>query len=152
MENQVTKGTLERGAPSDLWRNTLSRIPTLFGKIMYLASVRGTESGRYEHHGLALLFGEKAADTALRRSHEDCFAEWLSLSVEEQKADIDEYLVGHAEDRRTVIESWVRLAPYRSAPPASSRASEKRYFLVNFEALLRVFKAEYGVDVKDPDA
>ena len=152
MQDQVTKGTLERGAPSDLWRNTLSRIPSLFGKIMYLASVRGPESGRYEHHGLALLFGEKAADLALRRSHEDCFAEWLSLSAEQQKVDLDEYLVNHAEDRRTVVESWARLAPYRIAPPASSRASEKRYFFVNFEALLLILTAEYGVDVKDQDA
>lgn len=152
MDNRATKGILERGAPSDLWRNTLSRIPTLFGKIMYLASVRGPETGRYEHHGLALLFGEKAADTALRRSHEECFAHWLELPLEQQKADLDEYLASHAAQRRIVVDNWLRLAPYRTAPPASARASEKRLFVADFEALLLVLKAEYGVDVQDQDA
>lgn len=152
MDDRATKGTLERGAPSDLWRNTLSRIPTLFGKIMYLASVRGSETGRYEHHGLALLFGDKAADTALRRSHEECFNKWLALPLEAQKADLDQYLLGHAADRKTVIDTWLRLAPYRTAPPASSRPSERRLFVVDFEALLQILRAEHGVDVKDQDA
>lgn len=152
MENRVTKGTLERGAPSDLWRNTLSRIPTLFGKIMYLASVRSPETGKYEHHGLALLFGEKAADQAMRRSHEECFAQWLGFTLAEQKADLDDYLAGHPADRRTVVENWLRLAPYRAIAPAACRGSEKRLFIADFEALLLVLKAEYGVDVKDQDA
>ena len=50
---------LERGAAADLWRNTLSQIPTLFGRLVYLSSLRDSNSGAYEHYGLAKVFGAK---------------------------------------------------------------------------------------------
>ncbi len=34
------KQVLERGAASDLWRHTLSQIPTVFGRLVYLSSLR----------------------------------------------------------------------------------------------------------------
>ena len=48
---------LDRNAASDLWRNTLSQIPSVFGRLVYLASLRNANNGRYEHHGLALVLG-----------------------------------------------------------------------------------------------
>jgi hypothetical protein len=44
---------LERSATADLFKNTLSRIPTLFGRLAYLASLRDSNSGIYRHYGLA---------------------------------------------------------------------------------------------------
>ena len=31
--------TFDRSAAADLWRNTLSQIPTTFGRLIYLASL-----------------------------------------------------------------------------------------------------------------
>jgi hypothetical protein len=119
---------------------------------MYLSSLRGPNTGSYEHHGLALLFGEEEADQALRKSHEDAFAEWLNLPLEQQRADLDLYLSGLTGVRRTIIDTWLRVMPYRNVVPAAVRRSERKLFLSDFEALLHGFKHEFGVSDPDQDA
>jgi hypothetical protein len=145
-------GFLERGAPADLWRHTLSQIPSVFGRLVYLSSIRGANTGVYEHHGLALLFGEAEADRALRRSHEDAFADWLNFTLEQQKADLDLYLSALTGTRRTIVDTWIRLMPYRNVVPASARRVERKLFLTDFDALLHGLKFEYGVGDPNPDA
>src|SRR6204780_5820687 len=142
----------DRSAASDLWRNTLSQIPTVFGRLVYLASLRNSNNGSYEHHGLGLVFGEDEANRALKDSHSAVFAEWLTFNLEQQKADLDLYLSALFEDKRVVVETWIRLAPYRNLLPASVRGIEKRLYIADFTALLELFKAAYGVSVPDPDA
>jgi hypothetical protein len=143
---------LERGAPADLWRNTLSQIPSVFGRLVYLSSLRAQNTGFYEHHGLGLLFGEEEADRALRKSHEDSFADWLNFSLEQQRADLDLYLSALTGPRRTIIETWIRLMPYRNVVPAAARRSERKLFLTDFDALLHGLKFEYGVSDPNQDA
>lgn len=142
----------DRSASADLWRNTISQIPSVFGRLVYLSSLRNPNNGSYEHHGLALVFGEDEANRALKNSHTAVFAEWLSFNLEQQKADLDLYISGLFEDKRVVIEAWIRLAPYRNLMPASVRGVEKRLYIADFTALLELFKAAYGVAVPDPDA
>jgi hypothetical protein len=145
-------GFLERGASADLWRNTLSQIPSVFGRLVYLSSLRGPNTGLYEHHGLALLFGEDEADKALRKSHDDAFADWLNFSLEQQRSDLDLYLSALTGPRRTIVETWIRLMPYRNLVPAAARRSERKLFLADFEALLHGLKYEYGVSDPNRDA
>lgn len=152
MKTPPPKGTLDRGPASDLWRNTLSQIPSVFGRLIYLAGLRGPNSGVYEHHGLALVFGPRAANEALRRSHEDAFREWLGFSLEEQKADVDLYLTDLVEERAAVIDTWLRLNPYRNLMPLSVRGPDKDLFLLDFRAVLEILRNEYGVVAPDPAA
>jgi hypothetical protein len=148
----LKQGFLERGAPADLWRNTLSQIPTVFGRLVYLSSLRSQNTGLYEHHGLWLLFGEEEADKALRKSHEDCFSDWLNFSLEQQRADLDLYLSALTGTKRSIIETWIKLMPYRNLVPAAARRPEKKLFLSDFDALLHGLKVEFGVADPNPDA
>ncbi|HLJ12855.1 MAG TPA: hypothetical protein VKV15_00040 [Bryobacteraceae bacterium] len=152
MKNLRPKAALERGAASDLWRNTLSQIPSVFGRLVYLSSLRNSNSGHYEHHGLALVFGEEEADNALRVSHGQAFAEWLSFGIEQQKADLDLYLSAVLENKSLILETWLRLAPYRNLIPGAVSATERKLYLAEFETLLELLKNEYGVSVPNPDA
>lgn len=152
MKHVPPKGALERGPASDLWRNTLSQIPTVFGRLIYLSALRGPNSGVYEHHGLSLVFGPRAANEALRRSHEETFREWLGFGLEQQKADLDLYLTGLVDERAAVVDTWLRLNPYRNLMPLSARATEQELFLVDFRALLEILRNAYGVAVPDRDA
>src|SRR5260370_10644367 len=101
--------SMDRTAASDLWRNTLSQIPSVFGRLIFLSSLRNLNSGRYEHHGLALVFGRLEASRALKKSHREAFAEWLSYDIEEQKADLDLYLSAQADHKRTILKTWEKL-------------------------------------------
>ena len=152
MRSPKTAAAFERTAASDLWRNTLSQIPTVFGRLVYLASLRNANSGTYEHYGLALVFGEDEANRALRDSHSTIFAEWLAFNLEEQKADLDLYLAELFEDKRQVIETWVRLAPYQNLVPASIRSVERRLYINDLATLMELFRNAYGVAAPDRDA
>jgi hypothetical protein len=149
---RVAGVVFDRSASADLWRNTISQIPSVFGRLVYLASLRNPNSGAYEHHGLALVFGEDDANKALKNCHAAVFAEWLSFNIEQQKADLDLYISALFEDKRTVVEAWIRLAPYRNLLPASARGVERRLYMADFTALLDLLQAAYGVVVPDPDA
>ncbi len=133
---------LPRGAASDLWRNTLSRIPSLLGRLVYLSSLRDPNSGRYYHHGLAQLFGDREADQTLRQSHVDTFASWLLLRLEEQKQELEDYLSTLPEDRATVAENWLRMAPYRSFLPAEARETDRRLFESDLAVVLEILRHE----------
>jgi len=143
---------LERGASADLWRNTLSQLPTAFGRMTYLASLRDVNSGRYSHHGMALVFGEVESSRTLRASHKQVFAEWLRFNLEQQKADLDLYLSGLPEDKQTLLETWHQLRPYENVLPASVRKVEKELFLADLETLLKLLRNVHGVAAPNPDA
>ena len=153
MKAERTVGVaFDRSAAADLWRNTISQIPTVFGRLVYLASLRNPNNGSYEHHGLSLVFGEDEANKALKNSHSAVFAEWLSFNIEQQKADLDLYIAGLFEDKRVVVETWIRLTPYKNLLPVSVRGMERKLYISDFSALLEMFKAAHGVSALDPGA
>lgn len=133
-----------RRPSEDLWHRTLSQIPAVYGRLVYLASLRNSDSGRYLHHGLAMVFGEDEADRALRESHLGAFREWLGMNLEQQKADLVLYLTGQPIDRRTMVENWIRLAPYRGVLPTVCSEAERGLFLLDLETLLELLKNARG--------
>ncbi len=152
MSNGGKAVQFERGAVSNLWRNTLSRIPTTFGRLVYLNSLRNVNSGAYEHYGLSQTFGETEADLALRRSHSQTFADWLRFGIEAQKADLDTYLSDLEGDHREILKNWIQLKPYRNLAPAKARSAEIELYSSDFEVLLELLKNQYGVSSPDRDA
>ena len=132
------KAMLERSAGADLAKNTLSRIPTVFGRLTYLASLRDSNSGIYRHHGLASIFGREESRKALAESHESVFLDWLKLGLMEKRQDLSAYLDSLDDPRPTVLQHWRELRSYRSYIPASARESERELFFVEFDLLLGI--------------
>jgi hypothetical protein len=139
------KSVPDRGAASDLWRHTLSQIPSVFGRLVYLSSLRNANSDEYEHHGLALVFGQDESSRTLKKSHRQAFNEWLKFNLEQQKADLDLYLAGLQEDKRTVLTAWLKLRPYRNLVPSSAQTEERRLYLADLVALIEMLQNENGV-------
>jgi hypothetical protein len=119
------KGMLERDALADLWKHTLSQIPSVYGRLAYLASLRDPNSGAYRHHGLSAAFGREQSTYALRTSHEQTFLEWLNLSLAGKNTDFRAYFqsVSLGENPQAVIRylapgaRYVTQAPDPLAPP-----------------------------------
>lgn len=128
----------------DLWRRTLSQIPSTYGRIVYLASLRNVNTGQYEHHGLALRFGEEAADRAMRDSHGRVFHEWLEMNIEQQVADLSLYFTSLPATRKTLIDNWLRLRPYANMPPVWANPAEHDLFQAGLETLLTLFRNAAG--------
>lgn len=122
----------------DLRFNTLAAIPSLFGKIVYLANLRNEETGMYEHYGLAMVFGEKEAEKALKISHQESFQEWLTCGMKEQKKDLEVYL----STVRDGTDSWLKSTCFQEFTPQNCRALEKQMFSDDLKQVLNILKAE----------
>lgn len=152
MKSLEAHDRLDQRAVADVWRNTLSQIPSVFGRLVYLAGLRNPNSGRYDHHGLALVFGSDHANRALKKSHKQVFAEWLSLKIEYQLADLNLYLMDLPEEKKTVLQAWTKLKPYRNVLPSNAKPVERRLYLSEMEAMLELLRGAGGVDAPDPDS
>jgi hypothetical protein len=145
------RGKLDRSVPADVWRHTLSQIPTDFGRLIYLASLRDFDTGRYEHHGLALMLGAAEGDLALRQAHLEIFRKWMAQPTKAQKRDLDAYLSALSRSKTEVISAWSQVKPYRNLVPAAASEVEGHLFCANFEALLSLLMNVYGVSSIDRD-
>jgi hypothetical protein len=135
----------EGNAAEDLWRNTLAQIPTLFGRLWYLASLRDHNTGTYQHFGLAQRFSETEANLVLRQSHLKVFEQWLCYSLEQQKNEVDEYLQGQDGDPKLIITNWLKLALYRNCIPVGTREVERKLFMSDLKIVLELLRNEYAV-------
>jgi hypothetical protein len=129
---------LERSALADLCKHTLSRIPTVSGRLIYLATLRDLHSGTYRHHGLITAFGRDEAVKALRESHQATFQSWLSLSLAEKNDDLREYLMTLEDPHEEIVEHWLQSRVYRSYVPASAIKAETDLFCQDLETLLEL--------------
>ena len=132
----------------------LSRIPTSYGQLVYLAGLRNPDNGRYEHFGVdSGLSDAVAASRILKRVHEVVFKEWVSYPLERKKADIELYISGIDQvDRVELIDAWLRLTPYKNLVPASIQGPERERHTSDFEAILGLLKNVYGVASPNPAA
>jgi hypothetical protein len=70
-----------KSALEDFEANTLRAVPGLLGRVSYVGGLQaggeGTDKGKYEHWGLARVYGEDQAQRAIRASHLALLAEVL---------------------------------------------------------------------------
>ena len=155
------KGTakLERDALADLWKHTLSSIPTVSGRLVYLATLRDVNSGTYKHHGLVAAFGREEAARALRESHGEAFQTWLNLPLAEKNNDLKQYLIALDNPQDQVVDHWLQSGVFRSYVPARAMEMEKELFPKDMETLLQLLQQETirhrlrsGGDTRDRDS
>jgi len=143
---------LERDPLADLWKHTLSRIPSFYGRLIYLTSLRDPNSGFYRHHGLSLAFGREESGRALRESHERAFLEWLQLPLPQKNSDIASYLADLEEGGAGVAATWFRTGYYRNLIPDRATRAQKEHFLQESEVLLEILRNAGAAAGKSPDS
>lgn len=139
-------------AATETWSRALQEIPTLLGRLAYLASLRDANTGTYQHFGLAQRIGEGEVDRMIRRSHLRVFQDWLCFGLEQQKEELEEYFSGLEGDRRHIVSSWLTIEPYGNWVPAESRDVERKLFYADLTVVLELIRGEYGVASRDRDS
>jgi hypothetical protein len=140
----------QRNATQDLWERTLNQIATKIGKMAYLSRLRNPETDRYEHHGLMAIFGEEAAEDALRRSHVDVLEDLLALSILDQKDDIQKYLEGLPQSARRLLANWEKTKGYEALLPPGTTPAQRELFEGNMGLVIRHLKSELAGGEKHP--
>lgn len=130
----------------ELVRGALSMIPTCYGRLVYLTSLRDVNTGRYEHYLLEENFGDALAHYGLEAAHIRTYRDWLSLNLEQQRADLYLYLVSLSSDKRQILQAWLTTTPYRSLIPLHTQPVEREVFLSDVQALLAILMNECGID------
>ena len=140
----------QRESAGKVWRKALAGIPTVFGRLVYLASLLDSTSGYYREPGMTSLLGPEGSDRSIRHSHYQVFSEWLAFSLAEQKADIDDFLrgLGHITGRPI---NWSASLPYRTLIPPGARDVERQLYLADLETLLELLKVEHAGAFSAPE-
>ena len=145
MRTARPKSLLDRSANTDLWRHTLSQIPVLAGRLVYLSTLRSPMTGRYEHHGLALVYGDDDADKAIRISHRKAFQEWLALGLPEKVEDLESYLRTSGEDPGQILRHWSKAETWVAFMPTGSLPAEKALFASDMRGVIKILHLRFGV-------
>ena len=126
----------------DFTVTTLAAIPSLFGRLIYLSSLRDLSSGRYEHAGLLALHPGEAVQQALLKCHEEVFERILEAPLAEQETDLRTCLEAMPDGLRLTVSHWQRMEAYRVLLPEQSPDYLKELFCSNLRALLEILQAE----------
>jgi hypothetical protein len=127
---------------AELWSRTLVQIHSVFGRLVYLASLRDPNSGQYQHFGFSQRFSERESDKTIRRSHVNVFMDWLCFSLEQQRADLESYLDSVGQDRLTILANWREWPPFMNWIPAQSRPADRELFRSDLEMVLEMVRQD----------
>lgn len=125
-------------AYEDLWSRTLSRISGDLNRLIYLASTRDYNSGRYHHAGLETHFGFSAVRSALESAHRQLFWKLSRARLEDLVTELELYLQASGESPDELLRTWRTLQPYRVAIPLDADPLAAHLFLSNLKLALEV--------------
>lgn len=124
----------------DLEGRTLGGLHGDVSRVVYLSGTRDFNTGQYQHDGLALRFGESAAQTALATCHEAVFRDLLHCGMERLVAQLAAYIESTGADRERVLDSWQRLEAYRVLIPVNCDTFSADCFITNVKIALEVLR------------
>lgn len=135
MDDQILRN---RAVVRDFTSTTLAAIPNLFGRLIYIASLRDLSSGRYEHAGLAALYAPEAIQEALECCHHEIFNRILETPLAVQAEDLREALHGMPGLLPDTVANWRRIESYRILPPGNAPDYLRELFFSNLAVLLEI--------------
>src|SRR6267143_3908243 len=132
------KMTTVEQAYDDLLRRSLSRIDGDLARLIYLASTRDYNTGKYHHDGLAARFQDEIAGQALELAHREIFLQIAARSLEELVHHVEVYVSSSPQSREEVLQVWQKLEPYRVALPVDVNIALAQLFVSNIKLALAI--------------
>src|SRR5216684_2914011 len=128
-------------AVTDLRNRTLSRLPGDFSRLVYLASSRDCNTGKYYHDGLAFHFSQIFTSNEMALCHSKIFDRLVYASLEELIEELCNYISSTDERPEEFLKSWKHLGSYRVTIPSECDELEAEVFLSNVRMALAILQA-----------
>ena len=125
----------------DFTSRTLAVIPSDFGRLYYVSSLKDPKTGRYTHDGLMDLYSENSVQAALGQCHEELFSRILETPLRDQERDLRKCLDAAGDEFWSIVESWRESRYYQTMCPQGLPDYLNDLFCSNMGALLEVFSA-----------
>jgi hypothetical protein len=135
---ELGKFDRNRRLMEDLTSRTLASIPSEYGKLIYLASLRDLGSGRYVHEGLTKSYPAEAVQEALMHAHKEICTRILEMPLAKQESDLLSCLGGFEGDLEDVVRNWRELESYRALLPFGLPNYLRTLFCSDVETLLEI--------------
>lgn len=131
-----------KSALEDFEANTLGVVPGLLGRLSYVGSLRD-EEGQYGHWGLAKVYGDDAAQSAIRASHRVLLSEILKKPLAVLLQDVP---VSCAKQHLTEKEL---LATLEQSPPKPLSPAARSHLRSVLSALSALVESRDSANLRD---
>jgi len=130
-----------RSVVEDFTSRTLAVIPSDFGRLYYVNSLKDPDTGEYKHEGLAFLYSENSVQAALEQCHGELFARILETPLRDQERDLRKCLDTAGNEFSNIVETWRESRDYRAMCPNGLPGYLTELFCSNMGALLEIFSS-----------
>lgn len=151
MDRSIKRVDVE-AAIEDLENRTLAEIPGELARLIYLASTRDYNTGRYYHEGLASQFSEEVAGRALAACHRESFRSLVFASLEDLVKQVETYVNSAGARPAEVVETWEKLKPYQVAIPLNCDELFAQFFFSNLRIALVIFQTRQESHLDSPQS
>jgi hypothetical protein len=130
-----------RSVVEDFTSRTLAVIPSDFGRLYYVQSLKDPNTGEYKHDGLNHLYSQNSVQSALEQCHGELFSRILETPLKDQAADLRKCLDAAGAEFWNVVDHWRETRDYRSMCPQGLPGYLSELFCSNMGALLEIFSS-----------
>jgi hypothetical protein len=127
-----------RAVIEDFSSRTLAAIPSDFGRLCYISSLRHSSTRRYEHDGLLRLYSENSVQEALSNCHEEMFSRILETPLRDQAHDLRRCMTAAGHTVEDLIRTCRTDPSFRTMCPDGLPDYLHELFCSNMSALLAI--------------
>lgn len=137
----------DEAVSADILRALTVSLPNDLSRLIFLATLRDNNSGRYFHPDLARRFSQSVADRAMLACHQRIYEQVVALPIEDLMDQLDLYVTTVPAPRKRMIESWTKLKAYRATIPIGINPISAEIFFMKVDAAVAILGARLPDEV-----
>lgn len=122
--------------------DALESIPTIFGRLILVASFIDRKEQRYTLPVLEKIYDPAAAQKLLKDSHQDLLLRWLEMSIEIRVKDASAFFRWLGNDDRSTLRNVIRQGDCSSLLPLQVEEMHAAHFETDIRYVLRAAYAK----------
>jgi hypothetical protein len=133
-----------------LLQRTMAALDTPFERLVFLASIRDSYTGRYRHEGWAQAAGAEEIHQTARQMHSAAFHSLLESTLLELSEAVRGHFQSLSGEEGAMARAWLQTEPYREMLPAGCTVMEREFFVSQMRLALALVAESPTSDALQP--